>query len=280
MNHDESFTRRRFFEAAGIAGLGLGLGAGSARGARFVDTTKKPIRSCILIFYYGGPSHLDTWDPKPDAPREIRGEFGTIPTSVPGVRISEHLPLSARVMHHAAIIRSMHHPMRNHNAAAAETLTGRTPPGGDQELLEDDDRSFPCLGSAVTYALRGDPGLLPNVALPHVIYNVVTLPGQKAGFLGGAYAPLHLDADPNAPDFRVPDLQLPAGVTLPRLEQRRELLRIVDRQMRSVESAPEAGGTDPYYRRAFNLLTSAEVRRAFDIGQEAPATRERYGRNT
>src|SRR5205814_8726096 len=189
--------------------------------------------SCILIFYYGGPSHLETWDPKPDAPREIRGEFGTIPTSVPGIRISEHLPLSARVMHHAAIIRSMHHPMRNHNAAAAETLTGRTPPGGDQELLEDDDRSFPCLGSAVTYALRGDQGLLPNVALPHVIYNVVTLPGQKAGFLGGAYAPLHLDTDPNSPDFRVPDLQLPAGVTLPRLEQRRELLRIIDGQARA-----------------------------------------------
>src|SRR5438874_10197597 len=96
MNHDESFTRRRFFEAAGIAGLGLGLGAGSARGARFVDTTKKPIRSCILIFYYGGPSHLDTWDLKPDAPAEVRGDFQPIATNVPAsTSASIFLPVPA-----------------------------------------------------------------------------------------------------------------------------------------------------------------------------------------
>src|SRR5690242_19007431 len=87
MKHDGSFTRRRFFEAAGIVGLGLGLGSASARGTRVVGTAKKPIRSCILIFDYGGPSHLDTLDVKPDAPAEVRGEYRAIPTSVPGLQV-------------------------------------------------------------------------------------------------------------------------------------------------------------------------------------------------
>ena len=167
----------------------------------------KPIRSCILIFYYGGPSHLDTVDPKPNAPAEVRGEYRTIPTAVPGVRVCEHLPRTAKLMDRIAVIRSMHHPMRNHNSAAAEVFTGRTPEGGDQELLTDDPRGMPNLGSAVSFALGSRANVLPYVALPYTLYNVVQLPGQTPGLLGGAFDRFQVERDPSAPDFRVDALE-------------------------------------------------------------------------
>ena len=114
MRRHETFSRRQFFEAAGLAGLGLV--ADTARGAHPVAAPAKRIRSCILIFYYGGPSHLDTWDPKPDAPAEVRGEYRPIATSVPGLQVCEHLPRMSQLMHKVALVRSMHHPMRNHNS--------------------------------------------------------------------------------------------------------------------------------------------------------------------
>ena len=156
------FTRRQFFEAAGAAGLGLGLVPHSSGGTRSAATPGKRIRSCILIFYYGGPSHLDTLDPKPGAPAEVRGEYRAIASSVPGVHVCEHLPRMAALMHKVALVRSMHHPMRNHNSAAAEALTGRTPAGGDQELLTDDPRGLPTFGSAVSYALGARANICPT----------------------------------------------------------------------------------------------------------------------
>lgn len=269
-------ARRRLLQAGGLGLLGLnlaGLLRAEAAGAR------APIRSCILIFYYGGPSHLDTWDMKPDAPAEIRGEFQPIATNVPGIRISEHLPRCARVMDRLAILRGMHHPMRNHNSAAAEALTGRTPLGGDQELLQDDASSFPCYGSTLTSVMPSGNRILPHVALPHVMYNVVTLPGQRAGFLGHAYDPLQVSGDPNAARFQVPDLELPPGLSPHRLEQRRSLLGLVERQVRASESLALATGTDAFSERAFRLLSSGEVRQAFDIAGEDERTRDLYGRN-
>ena len=126
MRRKSALGRRQFLGAAGLAGLGLGpvTAPASATGPSVT-----PIRSCILIFYYGGPSHLDTFDPKPNAPAEVRGEYRTIATAVPGVRICEHLPRTARMLDRVALVRSLHHPMRNHNSAAAEALTGRTPAG-------------------------------------------------------------------------------------------------------------------------------------------------------
>src|SRR5438270_11093517 len=142
-------------------------------------------KACILVFNYGGPSHLETWDPKPDAPKEIRGEFRPIATSVPGIRIGEHLPRCSRIVDRLAIVRSMHHPMRNHNAAAVESLCGRTPLKGDLGLLANDVATdFPCYGGAMNRLARRQGDIPTSVALPHVMYNVVVLPGQTAGFLG------------------------------------------------------------------------------------------------
>lgn len=270
--------RRRFLQGTGLATLGLGvasplLTAIEGRADPIGDPALAPIKSCILIFYYGGPSHLDTWDMKPNAPREIRGEFRPIATNVPGIRISEHLPHSARVVDRLAIVRSLHHPMTNHNAAAFATLSGRAPAKGDLELLANDRNDPPCLGSVLSHELPERRGLPTFVALPHVMHNVVKLPGQVAGFLGSAHDPFQVASDPNAPDFRLDELELPGDVSLDRLG-RREALR------HQGERGATRNDLDTYREKAVRLLHSQDIRRAFRLDREDPKLRDRYGRTT
>ena len=262
--------RREFLGAAGVTGLGLAAPRHSAAASISAAVSTKHIRSCILVFYYGGPSHLDTLDPKPSAPAEIRGAYRTISTSVPGVRVCEHMPNTARLLNRLALVRSVHHPMRNHNSAAAEALTGRTPAGGDQELLSDDPRGVPTLGSAVAYALGSRAHLLPYVALPYTLYNVVQLPGQSPGMLGGAYDRFQVDGDPSNPNFRIASFD---GAT--DLSDRARLLR-------SLDHGSLAGGASRsavYRDRAFRLISSPDVRRLFDLSKEPQRLRDRYGRH-
>jgi hypothetical protein len=262
----DPLSRRTFLRAAG-AGLVLpGLMEPVARASAPVGS----VRSCVLVFYYGGPSQLDTFDPKPDAPAEVRGAYRTIATAVPGIRVTEHLLRTARIMDRLALVRSLHHPMRNHNAAAAETLTGYPPAGGDQELLADDPRGFPTLGSAVSFALGRRAHVLPYVALPYTMSNVVQLPGQTAGMLGGAYDRFQVQDDPSAPSFQVqaldPGVRGPAG-----LHGREQLLRRIDRL--------PAAGWRAYQERALRLVGSEAVRRYFDLSKEPSRLRERYGQH-
>jgi hypothetical protein len=278
-------SRRSLLRIGGLGSLGLTLShLFEARETRAAGSSgSQPgsaVKSCILLFYYGGPSHLDTWDMKPDAPSEVRGEFRSIPTAVPGIRVCEHLPRCARVMGKLAIVRSMHHPMRNHNSAAVEALCGRTPLKGDLELLADDLNSFPCYGSALSALTGGHQNVPTHVALPHVMHNVVTLPGQTAGFLGAAYNPFQVNKDPNGTDFGVGELELPADLPLARLDDRQSLLSIIDLQKARAERLARRRVMSLYQDRAFELLHSAQVRQAFDLSREAPSLRERYGRNT
>jgi hypothetical protein len=280
--HDPAqLSRRQLLRAGSLGIFGLNLArfwqaeaaqAGPVRRARPAGR----VQSCIVLFYYGGPSHLDTWDLKPHAPREIRGEFAGIATRVPGVRVCEHLPHCARVMDRLAVVRSLHHPMRNHNAAAVEALCGRTPLQGDLELLADDANSFPCYGAALSHLAPGAGDVPVHVALPHVMYNVVVLPGQTAGFLGAAANPFQVRRDPNDPGFRVDELELPADLPLARLEDRRSLLTLVEAQQARAERRPMTVCQE----KAFRLLHSTAVRRAFDLSREGPAVRDRYGRTT
>lgn len=283
--HSPSLSRRRLLQIGGLGCFGLhlpGLLQAEAAGARPSAHPRSParVKSCILVFYYGGPSHLDTWDLKPAAPAEVRGEFRPVATTVPGLRICEHLPHCARVVDKLAIVRSLHHPMRNHNSAAVEALCGRTPLKGDLELLADDPNSFPCYGSVLSFLTRGRREVPAHVALPHVMYNVVTLPGQTAGFLGAASNPLQITQDPNEADFRVGALELPADLTPARLENRRALLALLDAQTLRAEHLAGTGAMTVYQERALQLLRSEKVRRAFDLSREPTALRERYGRNT
>jgi hypothetical protein len=265
-------NRRQWLQAGGLGGLGMLLAkALDAREVRPGGGSEKPIRSCIVIFYYGGPSHHDTWDMKPNAPREVRGEFRPIATNVPGIQVSEHLPHCARVVDRLAIVRGVHHAMTNHNAAAFATLSGRAPAKGDLELLGNDRNDPPCLGSILSQQLIERPELPTFVALPHVMYNVVKLPGQVAGFLGSAHDPFQVASDPSAPSFRLDELQVPGDVSADRLSRRESWLRSIDR-------ARPRSDLDAYNARAFRLLRSEATRRAFDLSREDPKVRDRYGR--
>ena len=292
-----------------IGGLGsLGLSLPGLLRAEGEGTTARgragtaPIRSCILLFYYGGPSHIDTVDLKPRAPAEVRGAFGSIATSVPGMRVCEHLPHTSRVMDRVAVVRSMHHPMTNHNAAAFTAMCGRNPLKGDLELLGNDRNDPPCYGAILSATMPERRGLPTSVALPHVLYNVVQLPGQIAGFLGSAHDPFQVSADPNSPDFRLGELELPGDVSVDRLDDRAALLRRLDARRRRIEARAEAdaraGGSgtaravgghdagaarrvdpcDVYTEKAFRLLHSPAVHKAFDLAVEDPKLRDRYGR--
>lgn len=240
--------------------------------------SRRPIRSCILIFHYGGPSHIDTFDMKPNAPAEIRGQFGSIATSVPGLRVCEHMAHTARVMDRLAVIRSMHHPMTNHNAAAFTARCGRNPLKGDLELLSNDRNDPPCYGAILSATLREKRGLPTFVALPHVMYNVVQLPGQVAGFLGSAHNPFQVSADPSESNFHLGELDLPADLSLTRLDDRASLLYKLDEQNRCIESVvgtpraittvakvisagPSGDPFDVYTEKAFRLLHSPTVGR-------------------
>jgi hypothetical protein len=275
----------------------------SRRGEDKSSAPAAPVRSCILIFYYGGPSHIDTFDMKPKAPAEIRGQFSSIATSTPGLRVCEHLPWTARLTDQLAIVRSMHHPMTNHNAAAFTTLCGRDPLKGDLELLSNDRNDPPCYGSILSSTLPERRELPTFVALPHVMYNVVQLPGQVAGFLGSAHDPFQVNADPSAADFHLGELELPGDLSLDRLDHRASLLRALDGHRRRgeahAEATTKAGGSaaalahpatkrvmtasadprDVYTEKAFRLLHSPAVRRAFHLGTEDPRLQDRYGRN-
>jgi hypothetical protein len=277
------FSRRELLRVGGVGAVGLNLagllhvGASAARGAPAPSAA--PVKNCILIFYYGGPSQLDTWDMKPNAPAEVRGAFRPIATSVVGVQICEHLPHCARIMHKLALIRSLHHPMRNHNSAAVEALCGRTPLRGDLELLADDANSFPCYGAIVSHQRPGPRDLPPHVALPHVMYNVVKLPGQTAGYLGAAYNPFHVTGDPSDPNFRVAELDLPANLSPDRLEIRRSLLAALDRQATPAARAGPEEAMGVYRERAMDFLQSRRLRGAFDLSCEPDRVRDRYGRH-
>jgi hypothetical protein len=277
-------SRRRLLQIGGLGTLGLSLTKcfeAESRAAGSNDPAKaSKIQSCVVLYYYGGPSHLDTWDMKPTAPKEVRGEFHSIPTNVPGIRVCELMPRAAKIMDKLAVIRSMHHPMRNHNSAAVEALCGRTPLKGDLELLSDDPNSFPCYGAALSRLLPGRQDIPVHVALPHVMYNVVQLPGQNSGFLGASYNPFQVNRDPNSPDFQVDELQLPADLPLARLEDRQALLGLVEQQLRQPERQARTAAMTTFQERAFRILHSDAVRRAFDIGRESVQLRDRYGRNT
>src|SRR5262249_34605434 len=219
-------SRRSLLQVGGLGYLGLDL-AGFFRAA-MTQGAESPgpgprtrLKSCIFIFCDGGPSHLDTFDLKPDAPAAVRGEFRPIATSVPGQFVCEHLPLTARVMHHLMVIRSMHHGMRGHRSGVTNTLCGLPPPGGDVCDIPLERQQLPSYGSRLAYVLRGQTLSRPHVMLPSPARDGSFVPpGQTAGFLGAAYQPLRVEQDPNSPDFGVPTLNFPADVTLDRLEHR------------------------------------------------------------
>jgi hypothetical protein len=276
---ESTFSRRHLLKIGGMGMLGLNM-PGLLRAAE-TQTTKVPQRAkhLIFLFQWGGPSHVDMFDRKPDAPSEYRGPLKGISSSIPGVEVCENLPEVAKRLDRFTIIRSMTHTMTNHNSAGYYALTGHAPPLDDQRL-RDSLSLYPAYGSVVDKLAPVGDDLPTFVSYPHVIRDGSITPGQHASFLGKAHDPLLFTEDPNQDDFTLPELNLPDDLTLDRLTHRRGLQQLIDRQSRLLDYSAEARGFDSYYQKAINMLTSDRVRRAFDLSGEPEAVRERYGRTT
>lgn len=268
----------------GEAGFGLTLPAliasrrASADGAASRRSGAARAKGCIFIFLSGGPSQYETFDPRPDAPLEYRGTFRPLRTNVPGIEISEHLPLLARQAHRYALVRSVSHSEANHPAGCYWMITGRRYPRASGAAVAMSRQDHPHVGSALARAAATQGRGLPAfVTLPEQMNpNGPIRAGQHAGFLGSAFDPLVINGDPNSPAFRPGELRLAQGLAEGRLLRRRALLR----QVSALSHLDEANvDLPPEYAQAFDLLHGGQAARAFDLDQERPATRERYGRH-
>jgi hypothetical protein len=235
---------------------------------------------------WGGPAQQETWDLKPEAPEQVRGEFRPIPTCIPGMMISEHFPLLSRQAHRLAIIRSVHHADVNHLTATHALLTGRPSPRGEAAPLSED---WPHVGAVFARLNRGRERspLPPFVQMRPEVLNgaprfVEQSHGQGAGWLGPAWNPLTIDDDPNAAGFcarNAAAIHLPDGLVPGRLDDRRRLLHLVDRQARELARSAGVAALGAHYDRACSMLTHRSALEAFDLDREDPRLRDRYGRH-
>jgi hypothetical protein len=239
-------------------------------------------KSVILIFNAGAPSHLDLWDPKPEAPANVRGPFRAIATNVPGMRISELLPRLARHADQLALVRTVSHHHTQHNSGMYWSIVGR-PYRLDSTLINPGPSDFPSFGTLVGWLAQGEGTrgpLLPYVITPapHCDSTAYITPGQFGGCLGARYDPFVLHGNPNAAGFRVPNLTLGEAVSAPRFDERRRLLGQLDHPPHALEGTAPAA-FDVNQAKAFALVTSPEVQNAFDLSHESPRRRDRYGRH-
>jgi hypothetical protein len=242
-------------------------------------------KNFIFVFLQGGPSHLDIWDPKPDAPDNIRGIFKPIDTKITGVKVTEVMPNLAKVLDKTTLIRSVSYTpagLFNHTAAIYQMMTGYTPdkvsPSGQ---LDPPNRSdYPCVGSEMARLRPSDGPMLPFVMLPRPLQesNVIGK-GGSAGFLGAAFDPYYMFQDPAA-NFSTADLTLRQEVNPDRMERRASLLQKVDSQMPDIEKACSEYALDDYDKKALELIISGRARKAFDLTAEKDAVRDKYGRHT
>ncbi|MCA9212579.1 MAG: DUF1501 domain-containing protein [Planctomycetales bacterium] len=253
--------RRDFLQVGGLSALGIGLNSLFRSSAVARESARA--KSCILIWLDGGPSHLEMFDPKPDAPKEVRGPFGQISTSVTGIQISELMPRTASLMEHSAIIRSMTSPLGEHNFGAHYLLTGYKPtPALD----------YPVFGSVVSHLREGTHDIPSHVAVPD--FRVGGGKIVSSGFLPSRVAPFEIGADPTSPDFRVRDLNPFPGIVDERISRRRAYLQSLNGIQ---ETAEQSQPTDPSFEQAYRLMTSDSAKAAFDLSQEPDENRRRYG---
>jgi uncharacterized protein (DUF1501 family) len=266
----DGLTRRDFLHAGSLAALGLTLPAFTR--AKEDGAVKDRDTNCIMLFLVGGPSQIDTWDPKPKAPAEVRGPFQPIKTSAPGMEIAEIFPKMAKHADKFSLIRSVYHTATAvHDTGHQMMQTGRLFTGGIEH---------PHAGCVLSY-LKGQRGEVPaHVLMPKPIGRTGgNLPhGQNAGYLGKQYDPLILNADPNDPKFKVPDLLPPEYISAIRAERRQKLRDAVDGALASFEKSPQAKQLDDNFHLAYRLMSSKEAREAFALDKEPTAMRDRYGR--
>jgi hypothetical protein len=279
----DGLSRREVLRAGALTTLGLSFAdLLKARAAQALGPVpRRRAQSCIVLFLMGGPPQHSTWDPKPEAPVEVRGEFGPISTNVPGIHICSLLPRLSRQADKLCLLRAMSTQDNAHSSSGYYMMTGVPhAPMNAENVNPGAPNNWPTLG-ALARRLRGDRGGLPAaVRLPMHIFNTDSSvwPGQDAGFLGRAHDPWLFRCDPAAVPFRIPEFTLSADVPLDRLAERRDLLRHLDRALATqAEGLP--GRMDRYTAQAFDLLASPQARRAFDLQREPQTMRDRYGRH-
>lgn len=288
----DGFSRRELLRVGGLGVLGMSLAdvlrlqtavADDAPAAPASGWGKA--KSVIMVFLQGGPSHIDVWDPKPDAPSNVRGEFKPLKSNVPGIWLTEVMPKLAQQMDKVTLMRSVSYTpagLFNHTAAIYQMMTGYTPdrvsPSGQLEPPSPSD--FPHAGSQIGKIRPPDVPMLPFVMMPRPLQesNVVGK-GGTAGFLGPAYDPYYFYQDPNT-QFSLADLTMRPEVTKERMARRQTLRQAVDASMPDIEKATEGFALDSYYSKAFDLILSGRARDAFDLEKEPAAVRDRYGRHT
>ena len=261
---------RRAFVKAGVFGAGaLSLGGLLRTEARAdtIPTSQTKINNVILLWMRGGPSHHDMWDPKPDAPVEVKGEFGVTDTNVPGIRLSDMLPMSAKIMDKWSIIRSLHHHDAGHSTGDQICFTGyNAGPNPDENV-------HPSIGSIVSKQLGHlSTQLPPYVMIPRM------LPGAGSAYLGVAHKPFETQADPATPGpFNLPNFKLAEGVNYDQVDDRKGLLKRFDTLRREADKSGQMDATDKFQQKAWDIITSAKARDAFDLDKEPSKVRERYG---
>jgi hypothetical protein len=262
-------NRRSFLKAGVLGSTGLGLAgllrAEAQAGSEIKKASRQP--SVIILWMRGGPSHIDMWDPKPDAPAEFRGEFGTQPTSVSGITLTDLLPMSGRIMDKWSIIRSLYHGDAGHSSGDQICFTGY--PSGPNP----DENLYPSCGSIVQKQLgERSPDLPAYVMIPRMV------PGSGSAYLGVACKPFETGADPANPGpFRIPNFSLPEGVSVERVGDRRDLLKSFDVMKRELDTSGQVEALDRFHHKAWDILTSTAARDAFDLDKEPEPLRERYG---
>jgi len=279
-------TRRQLVEIGYSTMLGAGLASLSLGKARAAENTAAPAvaarpraKSVLFVFLFGGPSQLDTFDPKPEAPSEYRSEFAAISTSLPGVQVCEHLPLMAERMNRWALVRSMtcNPAFGDHRMAVHGLLGGidELPPGS---TLAASRRDWPCWCAAMEKMRPGSAGMPASVILPGDVVDPGTglYPGQNAGLLGAKFDPYRIRCKPGDPKYHVDDsLRLPQGISVERLDSKRALLASLNQQQSAIDAAPY----EECQREAFGVLTNGRLVHALAIEDEPDAVRDRYGRH-
>lgn len=264
------FSRRGFLHVGLLGGLGLSLPQFLSMEAKaqqkHYKTREGVAKSVIQIFLPGGMAHQESWDPKPYAPTEYRGPFGTIDTSIKGIKFSENLKHTAKIADKMTIIRSMAHGEAAHERGTHNMFTGYKP----SPALE-----YPAMGSVVAHELGPRNNLPPYVCVPSV-------PNEFAnsGYLSSAFGPFAIGSEPSRGDFKVRDLNMPGGVDDARFERRRSLLETVDHHFKTIEESDALDSMDAFYQHAYKLISSQEAREAFNLKAEPEAVRNRYGMNT
>jgi hypothetical protein len=283
----DRISRRKLLEVGGLSVAGLSLSGLLRAEASAPDpegmTPKAPrAKSCIIVFLNGGPSHLDMWDMKPNAPAEVRGEFKALSTPVDGIQMSEHLPRLAKLAPDYALLRSLSHRVSNAHALAVYLALTGDDRGDGNVAVGSGQKDFPAIGSVTSRVYPSRQAMVPYVALPYRTKEGAggpPQPGFYGGWMGQQYDPLFIEKDPNALDFSIPELTLPTGFSSARVEMRRNLLHAVNGGLDRLHRDGNFTALDTFQRRALELVSSPGTRRAFDISQEPDKVREGYGRN-